>query len=447
MARLLFLMSFLFKKKETGANGDEVMQTQPSQHQPQPQQLQQQQQQRSAMSSPQLLQHSQHGSEHNASAALSSSSFTGPTPMSTSPLTTSTSPIAREAPSLITNHFAAPAPATTSPPQQQQQPQQMAYTLQSIPPFSGHVASASSASSSSSSSSLPPMSDQSGGGQPLSSSLSSAALPAASSSSASSASSSSSFPSFSNPPSPSSRESSSSVDLTPFPVMEEKPSDDAIILRAHFSSIPSISRHLFTIGDTLGTGTFGRVRLVSYHHPPLSAKTLHFALKMLKKSEIIRLKQVEHIKAEKAILSRICHPFIVNLFSSFQDERYLFMLMEYVIGGELFSQLRKVGRFSNDTARFYAAEIVLALQYLHSKDIVYRDLKPENLLIDREGHIKITDFGSDAAQAAAPPCSASPCLCSPLLLMPSLPLQLRQGGRGPHLDPVRDARVSRYADS
>jgi serine/threonine protein kinase len=114
---------------------------------------------------------------------------------------------------------------------------------------------------------------------------------------------------------------------------------------------------------------------------------------MLKKTEIIRLKQVEHIKAEKSILSRINHPFIVNLYTAFQDEKNLFMLMEYIIGGELFSQLRKVGRFSNDTSRFYAAEIVLALEYLHDKNIVYRDLKPENLLIDKEGHMKITDFG------------------------------------------------------
>jgi len=110
-------------------------------------------------------------------------------------------------------------------------------------------------------------------------------------------------------------------------------------------------------------------------------------------SEIIRLKQVEHIKAEKNILTAISHPFIVNLFASFQDENNLYMLMEYVIGGELFSQLRKVGRFSNDTSKFYAAEIVLAMEYLHEKNIVYRDLKPENLLIDKDGHIKITDFG------------------------------------------------------
>ena len=164
--------------------------------------------------------------------------------------------------------------------------------------------------------------------------------------------------------------------------------DSVEILRKHFESI-RLSKNRFLMGDTLGTGTFGRVRLVTYSHQ----KTLYFALKMMKKSEIIRLKQVEHIKTEKNILMSIHHPFIVNLYAHFKDEKTLYMLMEFVIGGELFSQLRKVGRFSNDTARFYAAEIVLALEYLHNQDIVYRDLKPENLLIDRDGHIKITDFG------------------------------------------------------
>lgn len=169
---------------------------------------------------------------------------------------------------------------------------------------------------------------------------------------------------------------------------ESKSSNEVSTLRKHFAQV-NLTRKKFVVGTTLGTGTFGRVRLVTYNYK----KTMYFALKMLKKSEIIRLKQVDHIKAEKAILSVIAHPFIVNLFAAFQDEKMLYMLMEYVIGGELFSQLRKVGRFSNETARFYASEIILALAYLHGKNIVYRDLKPENLLIDKEGHIKITDFG------------------------------------------------------
>ena len=75
------------------------------------------------------------------------------------------------------------------------------------------------------------------------------------------------------------------------------------------------------------------------------------------------------------------------------DDTFLYMLLEYVCGGELFSYLRNAGRFNNATAHFYACEIVSALDYLHSKSIVYRDLKPENLLLDKDGHLKITDFG------------------------------------------------------
>jgi len=146
----------------------------------------------------------------------------------------------------------------------------------------------------------------------------------------------------------------------------------------------------FEISTTLGTGTFGRVRQVKLKTDP--TKTV-YALKMLKKTEILRLNQVEHIKSERAILEEISHPFLVNLKASFQDSKYIYMLFEYISGGELFSRLRKDGRFSNDVALFYACEILLAIQYLHKKDIVYRDLKPENLLIDKHGHIKITDFG------------------------------------------------------
>lgn len=91
------------------------------------------------------------------------------------------------------------------------------------------------------------------------------------------------------------------------------------------------------IGETLGTGTFGRVRLVRHKQ---TGK--YFALKILKKAEVIRLKQVEHIMSEKAILASLKHPFIVRLFQTFQDQKNLYMLLEYVIGGELFSHLRKV---------------------------------------------------------------------------------------------------------
>jgi len=148
--------------------------------------------------------------------------------------------------------------------------------------------------------------------------------------------------------------------------------------------------HDFDLRATVGTGTFGRVRMVKIKG---SSDRTPFVLKIMKKAEVIRLKQVEHVKAEKQILCLIEHPFIVNLLTTFQDEKRLFMLLEYVNGGEIFSHLRKEGRLPNDHGRFYVGEIVLAFAYLHSLNVVYRDLKPENLLLDAHGHIKITDFG------------------------------------------------------
>lgn len=140
--------------------------------------------------------------------------------------------------------------------------------------------------------------------------------------------------------------------------------------------------------ETLGTGSFGRVRLCKHKNG-----NDYYAIKCLKKREIIKMKQVQHIIAEKSILMEISHPFIVNMLCSFQDEKKLYLVLEFVIGGEMFTHLRSAGRFPNDVAKFYHAELVLAFEYLHSKDIIYRDLKPENLLLDAKGHVKITDFG------------------------------------------------------
>lgn len=117
------------------------------------------------------------------------------------------------------------------------------------------------------------------------------------------------------------------------------------------------------------------------------------AIKRLKKVEVLRLKQVEHVVNEKGILLSVTHPFIVNLWATFQDMAALYMVMEFVQGGEVFSHLRKLGRFSTDITRIYSAEVCLALDHLHQYDVIYRDLKPENLLLDSRGHIKITDFG------------------------------------------------------
>ncbi|KAJ3026221.1 camp-dependent protein kinase catalytic subunit, partial [Rhizophlyctis rosea] len=144
----------------------------------------------------------------------------------------------------------------------------------------------------------------------------------------------------------------------------------------------------FALDRTLGTGSFGRVHLVR-----LKSTGSYYAMKVLKKSEIVRMKQVEHTVNEKAILEVLDFPFLVNMLGTFQDSQNVYFVMEYVQGGELFSYLRRCGRFPNHVARFYAAEVVMAFEYLHNKDIIYRDLKPENLLINARGHIKITDFG------------------------------------------------------
>ncbi|GAA5878131.1 hypothetical protein JCM1840_002251 [Sporobolomyces johnsonii] len=152
----------------------------------------------------------------------------------------------------------------------------------------------------------------------------------------------------------------------------------------------------FDMLDTLGTGTFGRVllaRLRTSQARPAQTQPHYFAMKVLEKSTVVRLRQVEHVNSERSTLALIQHPFVVNLFCTFQDEQNLYLLLEYVQGGELFSHLRRAGRFSADVARFYIANLILALEHLHEHDIIYRDLKPENLLIDATGHIKVTDFG------------------------------------------------------
>jgi len=109
--------------------------------------------------------------------------------------------------------------------------------------------------------------------------------------------------------------------------------------------------------------------------------------------EIIKSKQTDHIMNEIKILGAINHPFIITFDGFTQDDRYLYLVLELVNGGELFTYLRSVGRFNPEQAQFYAAQVVSMFEYLHSKNIIYRDLKPENILIDKSGYLKLTDFG------------------------------------------------------
>lgn len=144
---------------------------------------------------------------------------------------------------------------------------------------------------------------------------------------------------------------------------------------------------------TLGTGTFGKVKLVQHKQ----TKKV-FALKIMRKGHIVAYKQQSNVISEKNVMVQAQHPFILQLVATMKDSTSLYMLMELCLGGELFNFLhchptRDVEYIPNNHARFYAACVLDAFEYLHSRMIVYRDLKPENLLIDAEGYVKVVDFG------------------------------------------------------
>ncbi|CAF0775326.1 unnamed protein product [Rotaria sordida] len=145
----------------------------------------------------------------------------------------------------------------------------------------------------------------------------------------------------------------------------------------------------FELIRTIGTGSFGRVLLVT-HRTSAHEKT---ALKILDKQVVVKMKQVDHTLAEKRILQALSCPFIVKLLHTFKDNSYLYLGLEYAPGGEMFTHLRAFGRYTEDMTRFYAAQIVLAFEYLHHLGVIYRDLKPENLLFSADGYLKMTDFG------------------------------------------------------
>ncbi|KAI1328307.1 serine/threonine-protein kinase sck1 [Xylariaceae sp. FL0255] len=151
----------------------------------------------------------------------------------------------------------------------------------------------------------------------------------------------------------------------------------------------------FQILRLIGKGTFGQVYQVRKKDTGRI-----YAMKVLSKKVIVQKKEVAHTVGERNILVRTAtseSPFIVGLKFSFQTQNDLFLVTDYMSGGELFWHLQKEGRFDEKRAKFYIAELILAIQHLHNNDIVYRDLKPENILLDANGHIALCDFGLSKA--------------------------------------------------
>jgi RAC serine/threonine-protein kinase len=180
----------------------------------------------------------------------------------------------------------------------------------------------------------------------------------------------------------------------------------------------------FKLIKVIGKGSFGKVFLVR------EIKTSQmFALKVLKKDNIIKRNQVEHTKTERSVLGYVKHPFIVGLNMAFQSREKLYFVLDYCAGGELFFHLGKLGKFKESRSRFYAAEIILAISYVHTLDIIYRDLKPENVLLDGTGHIRLTDFGLSKEGISSSSSGANSFCGTPEYLAPEI-LNRQGHGRG-----------------
>jgi len=138
----------------------------------------------------------------------------------------------------------------------------------------------------------------------------------------------------------------------------------------------------------IGRGAFGEVRVCR-------KKDINdiYAMKVMKKSEMVKKNQVAHIRAERDVLALADNPWVVKLHFSFQDELNLYLVMEFLQGGDLMTVLMDKDILSEEATRFYVAEIALAIVSVHKLNYVHRDLKPDNILLDKSGHIKLSDFG------------------------------------------------------
>jgi serine/threonine protein kinase len=152
--------------------------------------------------------------------------------------------------------------------------------------------------------------------------------------------------------------------------------------------LPKVRIEDFHLEKVIGRGAFGKVMLVRKKDTGR-----RYAMKILSKDMIIRRNQVDRTKAENRILRAVDHPYVVGLKFAFQAETKLYLVLDFVSGGDMFTHLQSQRRFNAEQVRLYAAEMVLAFEHLHRVGIVYRDLKPENILMGADGHIRLTDFG------------------------------------------------------
>ncbi|XP_058086892.1 uncharacterized protein LOC131233980 isoform X2 [Magnolia sinica] len=154
-----------------------------------------------------------------------------------------------------------------------------------------------------------------------------------------------------------------------------------------------LKRHKICVDDfdpltIIGRGAFGEVRLCRE-----KSSSNIYAMKKLKKSEMLSRGQVEHVKAERNLLAEVASHCIVKLYYSFQDTEYLYLIMEYLPGGDMMTLLIREDTLSESVARFYIAQSVLAIESIHKHNYIHRDIKPDNLLLDKNGHMKLSDFG------------------------------------------------------
>ncbi|KAK9290337.1 hypothetical protein L1049_008504 [Liquidambar formosana] len=170
--------------------------------------------------------------------------------------------------------------------------------------------------------------------------------------------------------------------------------DDGILEESHANvddnsmEVQSVGLEDFEVMKVVGQGAFAKVYQVRK-----KGTSEIYAMKVMRKDKIMEKNHAEYMKAERDILTKMDHPFIVQLRYSFQTKYRLYLVLDFVNGGHLFFQLYHHGLFREDLARIYTAEIVSAVSHLHAKGIMHRDLKPENILLDADGHVMLTDFG------------------------------------------------------